>query len=387
MGRLWILTGLAALALPGVAAAAPHKIAPHKSARPPSLADTPEAQLRRGRALAARHRYADAVKVLDAALRAMPDDPRVLNELGVALRETGDLARAETVCRDAAKAEAAELRAAALYNLGRVLERRGQAEAAIAAYQDSLRIRHTRAVRERLVALDPMATSEVTRTHPLDGPVASIEDWCNSQKAGQCDLHNNVLDPDPDSSQRSDPQSPWQPGRHSPWQEMRVFVVQAETTECALGVRTARGWFVGRVMDCSTAAYPRHAFNVELEDVIASAQGDELQLDLSSVEGYRTWDPETRSSAYAESEFEALVVCGLGPSGTPHCTPSIQLTTPDKDAGSSENAGPSEAGSWDCKLAARWAKGLLILESAAGDGTPLKPSSCPLAGRHRVIFP
>lgn len=385
MGRLWILMGLAALALPGVAAAAPHRIAPHKAARRPSLVDTPEALLRRGRALAAGHRYADAVKVLDAALRAMPGDPRVLNELGVALRETGDLARAETVCRDAAKAEAPELRAAALYNLGRVLERRGDAEAAIAAYEGSLRIRHTRAVRERLVALDPTATSEVTRTHPLDGPVASIEDWCNSQKAGQCDLHNHVLDPDPDSSQPSDPQSPWQPGRHSPWEEMRVFVVQAKVMECALGVRTARGWFVGRIMDCSTAGYPRHAFTVKLEDVIASAQGDELQLDLSSVEGYRTWDPVSRSSAYTESEFEALVVCGLGPSGIPHCTPSIQLTTPNEDAGSSEDASPSEAGRWDCKLAARWAKGLLILES--GDDTPLAPSSCPLAGRHRVIFP
>ncbi len=117
------------------------------------------------------------------------------------------------------------------------------------------------------------------------------------------------------------------------------------------------------------------------------AQGHELQLDLSSTEGYRTWDAASQHSAHAESEFEALVVCGVGPSGIPHCTPSILLKPPSDDAGSSEDGRPSKGDLWNCDLAARWAKGLLILESTADDGTPLESSHCPLAGRHRVIFP
>lgn len=384
----WICAGIAVVSLPAVAAAAPRKVAHTQAAGATSTTGSAAELLRRGRALMARGRHAEAVTVLDAALRTTPDDPLVLNELGVALREVGDLARAEAVCRQAANAAEPRVRAAALYNLGRVLERRRDTAAAIAAYQDSLQLRHTRSARERLIALDPTTTSEVTRTHPLQGPVASLESWCTQQgeRCGPIDVTIVASLADPDPSQKPDPA--WPPGEHAPWDELRIFVSQVHETECVVGLRTKRGWFVDRIPDCAAAHYSGRSVSVELDDAIASAEGHELQLRFRSFDPYRTWDPASQSSAYATDDHAAVMICGLGPSGIPHCTPSIALITMD-------GATPDSGG-----LAPSWEHGLLVLEPVADPGhdADAEPSPCrggcvlpprlrELAGRHRVIFP
>src|SRR5262249_25114020 len=82
------------------AAAAPKKVVRDA----PALTDAQRAankqmaaELRRGRALSDKGKHAEAVAAFDAALRAVPDEPHVLLELGVSLRAVGDLARAEAV--------------------------------------------------------------------------------------------------------------------------------------------------------------------------------------------------------------------------------------------------------------------------------------------------
>jgi len=379
----WICVGIAVLSLPGAAAAAPRKAARRQAAGSVSLEGSAAELLRRGRALAARGRHADAVAVLDAALRASPDDPLVLNELGVALREVGDLVRAEAVCREAAKAAEPRVRAAALYNLGRVLERRRDTAAAIAAYRDSLQLRHARSARERLIALDPTFTTEVTRTHPLQGPLPSIEQWCSQQGelCGPRDAEIFVALPDPDPSHEPDPA--WRPGQHAPWEELRVMVSQRQETTCVVGLRTKRGWFVDQIPDCAAAHYSGRGVRVQLDDAIASAEGHELQLRFRGYDPYRTWDAASQHSAYATEDHGAVVICGLGPSGIPHCTPSIELV-------SNDGAGALDPG---------WAHGLLVLEpvdssqdadaepSPCRDGCDLPPRLRELAGRHRVVFP
>jgi tetratricopeptide (TPR) repeat protein len=123
--------------------------------------ETMTAELRRGRQLAAKGQHAEAVAAFDAALRAVPDEPRVLLELGWELRAAGKLPRAEEICRKAAQvATAPSERGKALYNLGRVLEQKSDKPGAIAAYRDSLKLRENRTVRERLLGLDPTAESE-----------------------------------------------------------------------------------------------------------------------------------------------------------------------------------------------------------------------------------
>jgi tetratricopeptide (TPR) repeat protein len=384
----WLCTAIAVVWLPGMAAAAPRKVTGKQAATSTSVDDSAAALLRRGRALAARGRFAEAVAALDAALGKTPDDPLVLNELGVALRELGDLARAEAVCRDAAKATEPRVRAAALYNLGRVLEQRRDTAAAIAAYRDSLQLRHTRSARERLIALDPIATSEVTRTHPLQGPMPSLELWCSQQgelcAPGYDAFVVSLRDPDP--SHEPDPE--WPPGQHAPWDELRVIVSQVHATECLVGLRTKRGWFVDRIPDCAAAHYSGRDVRVQLDDSIASAEGHELQLRLRSFDPYRTWDPASQHSAYATDDYAAVVICGLGPSGAPHCTPSIGLIPMDGETPGSGGLAPS------------WAHGLLVLDPVADPGHDAgdEPSSCrdgcalaprlrELAGRHRILFP
>src|SRR4051812_43442479 len=334
MARPWICVAIAVLWLPGAAGAAPRKVARTQTARSKTTRsqttdDSPAGLLRRGRALVARGRHAEAVAVLDAALRASPDDPVVLDELGVALREVGDLARAEAVCRAAAKATEPRVRAAALYNLGRVLERRRDTAAAIAAYQDSLQLRYTRSVRERLIALDPSFTTELTRTHPLQGPVPSLEQWC-SQQGELCGPGDDAVLaslPDPDPSHEPDPA--WRPGQHAPWDELRVMIFRNDAAGCVVGLRTRRGWFVDRIADCAAAHSSGREALVQLEDGIAGAEGSELQLWFSSNDPMRVWDPASQHSAAGTDEYEALVICGLGPSGIPHCTTGIGLVSKD----------------------------------------------------------
>jgi tetratricopeptide (TPR) repeat protein len=115
---------------------------------------TMTAELRRGRQLASQGQHAEAVAAFDAALRAVPDEPRVLLELGWELRAAGNLPRAEEICRRAVQMSTTDPdRAKALYNLGRVLESKGDKPNAIVAYRDSLRLRENKTVRERLIAL------------------------------------------------------------------------------------------------------------------------------------------------------------------------------------------------------------------------------------------
>src|SRR5438045_1009082 len=75
----WVCSGIAALWLPGAAAAAPRKATHRPTEDLTSTTGSAETLLRRGRALVARGRHAEAVKVLDVALRESPDDPIVLN--------------------------------------------------------------------------------------------------------------------------------------------------------------------------------------------------------------------------------------------------------------------------------------------------------------------
>jgi Flp pilus assembly protein TadD len=72
---------------------------------------TMAAALRRARKLASKGRHAEAVVALDAALRAVPDEPHVLQELGWELRVAGELVRAEEACRKAALTSEPALRA------------------------------------------------------------------------------------------------------------------------------------------------------------------------------------------------------------------------------------------------------------------------------------
>lgn|GEM_PF-6900225 len=354
-----------------VAEAVPRRVLRDKGRDPSDSERTMATELKRGRQLASKGQHAEAVHAFDAALRSVPDEPRVLNELGWELRLTGDLTRAEEVCRKAAKKGEPPMRAPALYNLGRVLEQRGDKPAAILAYRESLDLRENKSVRERLLDLDPSASKDAFGPHPLDGPVASIAAWCAANKDESCHLTDGAVHfslPKPQGQ----------------WLAVEVFTVGESPEDCAVGVRTKRGWFVGRLMSCKESEF-RHGveISVTLIDRVPSAVGPELEIEAKGTDSMKDYDEEAGHSVCClDADFKSFVVCGIGASGTPHCTPDIDLY-PSLDA-------PKNAS--DTKLAATWANDELVL--IRDDGKPiddkkprLAPSLKATAGRHRLVFP
>lgn len=159
--------------------------------KPPERAKRPEPippekrreylkHLRAGRAHAKGKRWGEAVTEFEAALAAVPLDDRALSELGWAAFQAGDHEKAEKANADSVRVSSQpDLKAASLYNLGRVAEERGDRDRAAALYADSLVLRPSKAVVKRLVALGkpapkPDATSvrgeETPCTAPVEGP-------------------------------------------------------------------------------------------------------------------------------------------------------------------------------------------------------------------------
>ena len=82
--------------------------------------------LARGRALLRRKQYHPAIVELANALEAWPDEPQALTALGEAAFLAGDLDSAESATRAAvAAAQEPALKAAALWQLAQVSDKRG----------------------------------------------------------------------------------------------------------------------------------------------------------------------------------------------------------------------------------------------------------------------
>ncbi len=108
-----------------------------------------------GRKLAAREEWKKAAAELELALKAIPDDGRALSELGWVAFQAGDYDRARTVNAASVRfAAQAVVKAASLYNLGRVAEAQGNQKQAAEHYRESLRLRPgNKAVTKRLAHL------------------------------------------------------------------------------------------------------------------------------------------------------------------------------------------------------------------------------------------
>jgi hypothetical protein len=149
-------------------------------AKPPAQAKRPEpippekrreyaGHLKSGRAHAKGKRWGEAALEFEKALAAVPMDDRALSELGWAALQAGDLDKAEKANADSVRVSSTpEVKAASLYNLGRVAEAKDDKERAAALYADSLVLRPSKTVVKRLAALGKQA--------PAAGPDQSAAD-------------------------------------------------------------------------------------------------------------------------------------------------------------------------------------------------------------------
>jgi hypothetical protein len=119
-------------------------------------------QLEAGRKAAKATRWPEAIAAFEAALAAVPGDDRALSELSFAAMSAGDATRARDAGRRAVLAATeAKIKAAALYNLGRV-EESTQPTLAASLYRQSLALRPNKIVEKRLAELGKALPAAVT---------------------------------------------------------------------------------------------------------------------------------------------------------------------------------------------------------------------------------
>jgi tetratricopeptide (TPR) repeat protein len=141
------------------------------------------AHLRAGRKHANAKEWGPAVTEFEAALQVGPGDPVTLSELGWAAFSAGDVARAKKVNADALRVAAdPKLKAAILYNMGRVAESENDTKTAAADYQQSVALRPSAAVSERLAKLGQAPAPETKRPLPCTEP-RKLDDVCACLKA------------------------------------------------------------------------------------------------------------------------------------------------------------------------------------------------------------
>lgn len=279
-----------------------------------------------GRRLEGKGDHAGAIEAFTKALAAHPDDAEALSELGWAAFQAHDLERAHTATEQAiAAAKDPKVKAGALYNLGRIAEEQGDKAAATDAYTKSLALRPNATVKARLAALAAPAAAPATvkgdawSPRALTGPIASIDEWCRRQpKSDPC------LNLDEANPTRATPFKPTAPLLGGRW----VVTGNAEEKTARLALQTAAGWFV------SPPAGEPGLFVRPVE--LANRAGTPA---LVAARVVTTWNAANNAEGNGRWQLhcqENLLMCGVGPSGTPSCTPAIPAR--DGDCGDPEKA-------------------------------------------------
>ena len=296
-----------------LAAAAPGTSAQAADAAPPAAA-LDKAQLKRYRAImdeavraVKKGKFAQAIAAYDRALAIKPNDQAALTDQGWAAFLLGSLDRAEAITRKALALDGDGRRtAAASYNLGRILERRGDRPGAIAAYVQSLDLRPTRTVRERLATLDPAkaAAMDPLKPVPMLGPFAKPEDACTPahRKDKSCDqasgAHAKDIDP--------------------PYSDVLWF--RSSENNCRVAFKLAQGWFVdAKGDDCpDDVAIDWEALDLVITDLVPG--GSPEVVFRTDSRNYDLYANEEGFAKRSLKDCEArMMACGVPAKGTPSC--------------------------------------------------------------------
>jgi len=254
--------------------------------------------LRAGRKLEKKNDWAGAVAELEQAVALYGIEPAALSELSWAAFNAGKLDRAEETARRSAELTSdPRMRAASLYNLGRVLEQRGDKPAALAAYQRSHRLRTSPVVAKRIAGLGGKVAAGAG-LHPC-AALMSQDELC---RCASRQLYDGVAtgDQEPD----------WEHPRVSCRTDaavsgMRVLVVDADS-----GRRSYQSYVLtqerdGKLGAAATLGEELSTFKDEEEIELVGAEqitvGARQVLQVHTV--YReSHDPEVYSEDYALTE-------------------------------------------------------------------------------------
>lgn len=240
------------------AAAAKPKAAPiTKAAR----ADY-KAKLSAGRTLAKAAKWPEAIAAFEAALVAIPGDERALGELSFAAMSAGDHAKARTAGRQAVLTTTdPKLKAAALYNLGRVEEQAAAPAKAAALYRESLALRPNKTVEKRLAELGSAITT--APTPPACATPMPADKLCDCLLATVADNF------EPDDERACSVDATGVDG----WQTVTFATSGMNESEVAVAAKVGTGW---AVVGYLAAIYNPGIFGIAEEWTLDAAKAEQL---------------------------------------------------------------------------------------------------------------
>ena len=264
-----------------------------------------------GRKLSEARKWGEAARRFEKALAVIPMDGRALSELGWAAFQAGDYDLARSANRDSVRAATdPNVRAASLYNLGRVAEAVGNKDEAARHYRESLELRRNRTVEKRLAGLAESVPRAGSVGYQRCGPSAEVDALC------ECVLSKTgPVDNDDDLSCHREP-------RRVPGIEL-LFIGDEVEEWVHLIARGKDGW-------SSVAAlgyvYNPEAFGIHEELEIARLEirpvGERNALWVETVQT-RT-DRDDVRDAVESSEVRTLTLCSW-PSAQDPLTCALQL--------------------------------------------------------------
>jgi tetratricopeptide (TPR) repeat protein len=331
------------------------------------------AALRAGRARMAKNDARGAIASFEQALVAIPDDARALSELGFAAFKARDLTKARQATEQSiAAAGDPRLRAASMYNLGRILEAQDKKSEALDVYRRSLALRPNIIVRDRVVALDPDAKpDEPIAPVELQGPFPTLEAYCAA--AAQ-------VEPD-EPCRTSGDEVPTLPTvtLEKPYQQLAMLQT-GFAQSCSLAIRTAAGWFVHEEFaECRLMGgrWDRSVSfdSLTLRDIVAGGT-KELVLEMQTDETFNDTPPDAKDDEMVISteHTRGLLICGVGASGKPSCTPLVVVEwAHDED-------NPSV-------LEAKFEDSAIVLRLVKGGGGDASNGGIGVIGKHPLRFP
>jgi hypothetical protein len=361
--------------------------------------------LKRGRAASKKKDWAGAIKAFEECLTLAPDDAMALSELGWALYSSGDLVKGEEVTRHAvATANEPRFKGSDLYNLGMILLAKKDNPGAIAAFKDSLRARPNKTVRAALEKLDPEAAKEfelfaptwlAASGSPEKECAALAQDAAKAEPAGSEDAEVEA-DWDIEICTCTDPVENGTLAKpDGPWKAVRLVANACHFKGTMMGenvwdlyVQTKEGSWFRREAVASVPDTGRAMGELKVEELVlrpGAGGAQALLVRLSEMTSYSGGGFEE------ESEVESLIVAGVGASGKPSATPSIELRHHVENVDWSEVESENDEGktSLSLDLELGWTftpAGELTLDPKATKGVDGKALN-EVVGTHPIVFP
>lgn len=252
-------------------------------------------------------------------------------ELGLVAFRQGALDDAQAFTQEAIRREwfgAVGSAAGALYNLGLILEARGDRLAAIEAYHESLRRRPNGTVAARLATLLPGSDQSIVTPRAMLGPFASLAEYCRASAASGCSMDSSPSEVTYECKAQLSERAR---GIVPPYQSVGLLRTAClfdpkqgrGTHHYRLVVQTAAGMFVSSVI-ASRFQNRRCESQIESRELalrqIVAGGAPEIVVRLrhtSSCVG--------QGEDLHDEEQELLLLAGLGPSGQPSATLGIPL--------------------------------------------------------------